>query len=382
MRECAAAIVDPSDRPGAGGGLSARARGRVAVRRRVCDAVAGSSSQARGRRQGRWSRSRQRRLYLLRSDRVIAEYPVKLGLNPTGPSSARATSARPRAATGSRAAITRSDFFLSLQVSYPNEADLRARARSSGMRPGGLIMIHGQPNVPRKPPTTTRATTGPTAASPSATPTWSTSGCARRSASRSRSARDEAGRPVRSPRPRTPDSVDARVTPTGSLENLSQHEVDRLLDSSRGGLYPLYRRCSLAVLNARRRDRRRARDLRALRGLRHPHRAPGLGRQARDAATRRRRLRRRADDPRHPGAPVRGAARHPLHPRRGLRARQLRAARVRRASPTPCSTSCATPACCARACGRTSSCAGAGTRSAARNTTTRSRSATSSACAA
>jgi len=45
-------------------------------------------------------------------------------------------------------------------------------------------------------------------------------------------------------------SVDARVSPTGSLENLSQLEVDRLLDSSRGGLYPLYRRCSLAVLNS------------------------------------------------------------------------------------------------------------------------------------
>jgi hypothetical protein len=46
------------------------------------------------------------------------------------------------------------------------------------------------------------------------------------------------------------DPVDARVTPTGSLENLSQQEVDRLLDSSRGGLYELYRRCSLAVLNS------------------------------------------------------------------------------------------------------------------------------------
>ena len=46
------------------------------------------------------------------------------------------------------------------------------------------------------------------------------------------------------------DSIDARVTPTGSLENLSQQEVDRLLDSSRGGLYDVYRRCSLAVLNA------------------------------------------------------------------------------------------------------------------------------------
>ncbi|HEX9208787.1 MAG TPA: nucleotide 5'-monophosphate nucleosidase PpnN [Steroidobacteraceae bacterium] len=46
------------------------------------------------------------------------------------------------------------------------------------------------------------------------------------------------------------DSVDARVSPTGSLENLSQLEVDRLLDSSRGGLYALYRRCSLAILNS------------------------------------------------------------------------------------------------------------------------------------
>ena len=46
------------------------------------------------------------------------------------------------------------------------------------------------------------------------------------------------------------NAVDARVAPSGSLENLSQQEVDRLLDSSRGGLYPLYRRCSLAVLNS------------------------------------------------------------------------------------------------------------------------------------
>jgi predicted Rossmann-fold nucleotide-binding protein len=46
------------------------------------------------------------------------------------------------------------------------------------------------------------------------------------------------------------DFVDARVTPTGSLENLSQKEVDRLLDSSRGGLYSLFRRCALAVLNS------------------------------------------------------------------------------------------------------------------------------------
>ena len=44
--------------------------------------------------------------------------------------------------------------------------------------------------------------------------------------------------------------VDARVGPRGSLENLSQGELDKLLDSGQGGLYPLFRRCALAVLNS------------------------------------------------------------------------------------------------------------------------------------
>jgi len=46
------------------------------------------------------------------------------------------------------------------------------------------------------------------------------------------------------------DAVDARVGPRGSLENLSQAEIDKLLDSSAQGLHPLFRSCALAVLNA------------------------------------------------------------------------------------------------------------------------------------
>ena len=46
------------------------------------------------------------------------------------------------------------------------------------------------------------------------------------------------------------DFVDARVTPKGSLENLSQAEVAKLLDSGRGGTYELFRKCALAVLNS------------------------------------------------------------------------------------------------------------------------------------
>jgi predicted Rossmann-fold nucleotide-binding protein len=45
------------------------------------------------------------------------------------------------------------------------------------------------------------------------------------------------------------NGVTARVTPTGSLEVLSQLEVNRLRDSSHAGLHELFRRCALAVLN-------------------------------------------------------------------------------------------------------------------------------------
>ncbi|MFM7627620.1 MAG: pyrimidine/purine nucleosidase domain-containing protein, partial [Gammaproteobacteria bacterium] len=47
-----------------------------------------------------------------------------------------------------------------------------------------------------------------------------------------------------------PESVDARVAPRGALETLSQEEMEQLLSSGQGGLYPLFRRCALAVLNA------------------------------------------------------------------------------------------------------------------------------------
>lgn len=46
------------------------------------------------------------------------------------------------------------------------------------------------------------------------------------------------------------ETVDAEVRPEGSLELLSQLEVDQLRSSGEGGLYSLLRRCMLAVLNS------------------------------------------------------------------------------------------------------------------------------------
>lgn len=46
------------------------------------------------------------------------------------------------------------------------------------------------------------------------------------------------------------DVVDALISPKGSLSVLSRSEMSKLLDASQGGLYLLFRRCSLAVLNS------------------------------------------------------------------------------------------------------------------------------------
>ncbi len=47
----------------------------------------------------------------------------------------------------------------------------------------------------------------------------------------------------------TNDVVDIKVTPGDEMEVLSQWEVNKLLDKSQTGLYKVYRKCTLAVLN-------------------------------------------------------------------------------------------------------------------------------------
>jgi len=43
--------------------------------------------------------------------------------------------------------------------------------------------------------------------------------------------------------------VDTQISPEGKLEVLSKAEVAKLLDSGKGGLYQIFRKCALAVLN-------------------------------------------------------------------------------------------------------------------------------------
>lgn len=92
-----------------------------------------------------------RRLELWRGATLLRSYRVSLGLRPEGHKEQEGDFRTPEGRYLLDSRNPRSDFFLSIRVSYPNEKD-RARARKAGVPPGGLIMIHGLPNEPRWPP--------------------------------------------------------------------------------------------------------------------------------------------------------------------------------------------------------------------------------------
>ncbi|MCX7053263.1 MAG: L,D-transpeptidase family protein [Proteobacteria bacterium] len=92
----------------------------------------------------------ERVLRLLRRGRVIAEYPIKLGLNPYGHKQREGDFRTPEGNYELVLRNPKSEFFLSIKISYPNREDA-AVASENGHAPGGLIMIHGQPNEPKRP---------------------------------------------------------------------------------------------------------------------------------------------------------------------------------------------------------------------------------------
>jgi murein L,D-transpeptidase YafK len=96
-------------------------------------------------------RKSERRLYLMRGNDVLRAYRVSLGLNPDGAKERAGDFRTPEGSYRLTRRNTRSDFFLSIQVSYPNDQDMR-RAHRNGWQPGGSIMIHGMPNDPRHAP--------------------------------------------------------------------------------------------------------------------------------------------------------------------------------------------------------------------------------------
>jgi len=88
----------------------------------------------------------KRVLEMYRDGTMVASYKISLGLVPTGQKQREGDYRTPEGSYRLTRRNARSDFFLAVQVSYPEAADI-ALARRNGWAPGGAIMVHGLPNV-------------------------------------------------------------------------------------------------------------------------------------------------------------------------------------------------------------------------------------------
>jgi hypothetical protein len=81
---------------------------------------------------------------LMSGEKTLKRYRVHLGFAPQGPKMRSGDGRTPEGQYYIDRRNPRSDFYLSLGISYPNAIDI-ARARAMGVNPGGDIMIHGGP---------------------------------------------------------------------------------------------------------------------------------------------------------------------------------------------------------------------------------------------
>ena len=93
----------------------------------------------------------ERRLYLMKNGTVLRSYRTALGLMPSGTKQRSGDYRTPEGIYQLTRRNPHSDYFLSIQVSYPNAEDLQ-RAQHHRWEVGGSIMVHGWPNNLRHPP--------------------------------------------------------------------------------------------------------------------------------------------------------------------------------------------------------------------------------------
>ena len=91
-----------------------------------------------------------RKMELFREGQLVASYRISLGLAPSGQKQREGDFRTPEGRYRLTRRNAQSDFFLAVQVSYPESADI-AIARRNGWAPGGSIMVHGLPNYLKYP---------------------------------------------------------------------------------------------------------------------------------------------------------------------------------------------------------------------------------------
>jgi murein L,D-transpeptidase YafK len=87
----------------------------------------------------------ERRLELLSGEKVVRSYAMALGANPVGHKSSEGDERTPEGRYVLDWRNPGSGYYRSIHISYPNAQDVAA-AKRAGVDPGGMIMIHGQPN--------------------------------------------------------------------------------------------------------------------------------------------------------------------------------------------------------------------------------------------
>jgi murein L,D-transpeptidase YafK len=89
----------------------------------------------------------KRKLHLLKDGEPFRTFDIALGVEPIGHKEREGDNRTPEGRYWLDMRNDRSDYFLSIRISYPSERD-RLEAANRGVAPGGQIMIHGQPNTP------------------------------------------------------------------------------------------------------------------------------------------------------------------------------------------------------------------------------------------
>ena len=87
----------------------------------------------------------ERRLELMSAGKVVRSYAMALGANPDGHKLKEGDERTPEGRYVLDWRNAGSGYYRSIHVSYPDAND-EAAAKRAGVDPGGMIMIHGQPN--------------------------------------------------------------------------------------------------------------------------------------------------------------------------------------------------------------------------------------------
>jgi murein L,D-transpeptidase YafK len=92
----------------------------------------------------------EHRLYLMKEGWPLHSYPIALGLTPVGAKYREGDFRTPEGHYIVDARNLHSKFYRALRLSYPNAEDLK-RAAARHAAPGGIVEIHGQPNLKHHP---------------------------------------------------------------------------------------------------------------------------------------------------------------------------------------------------------------------------------------